>query len=418
MSKFKILGPSKLSGNIGVFGAKNAAMKMIAASVLINGKTILQNVPDILDIQMIIDILTENGANITRTGHTLEIDTTNLTNNDPNPNLVKKMRGSIVLIGPYLARFNKITIPHPGGCTIGSRPIDIHLAAFKKMGACVEEKDNKYYTLKVNELKNSDIHFDKISVTATENVLIAAVKTKGITKIFNAAREPEIVDLANFLNKCGAKIQGAGTSTITIEGKNDLNGTEYTVMPDRIETGTFIALAIATKSSIRIINCRPADILSFLCLIKEMGVKYSEGQDYIDIDQMENLKSINVETKEFPGFPTDLQAPMGLILTQTNGIGKITENIFENRLNYLHELEKMGAKIKIINNKEAIIYGPTLLRGKHIESLDLRSGATLILAGLCAEGETVISDIEIVDRGYEKIEERLSKLGARIERIN
>lgn len=416
MSQFEILGPNRLKGEIPVLGAKNAAMKMIAASVLISGKVVLDNVPDILDIQTIINILTENGAKIVRDGHRLEIDTETLHDIDPNPELVKKMRGSIVLMGPYLARFGKISIPHPGGCVIGKRPIDIHLEAFQKLGAEIIEQDNTYH-LKIAKFNGGEVHFKKISVTATENVLMASCKANGTTKIFNAAREPEIVDLAEFLNACGAKISGAGTSNIIVQGVDSLHGVNYKVIPDRIEAGTFIILALVTKSQLKIVNCNPNHLTAFLNKLRQIGAKFTLGNYFIEVYPTENLKATEIETREYPGFPTDLQAPFGLLATQCNGVSRITENIHDNRLNYLTELEKMGARQKIVNNRLAQITGPSELLAAHIKSLDLRAGATMILAALAADGKTIIDDIEVVDRGYEEIEKRLIKIGAKIKRI-
>lgn len=417
MSQFEISGPNKLAGEISVLGAKNAAMKMIAAAVLISGKVTLDNVPDILDIQTIIDILAQNGAEITRQGHRLEIDTTHLKSLDPNPDMVRKMRGSIVLVGPYLARFGQITIPHPGGCVIGSRPIDIHLEAFRKLGAVIDERDD-FYALKISQFTGGEVRFDKISVTATENVLMAAVLAKGVTKIFNAAREPEIADLAEFLNACGAKISGAESSNIVVEGVEHLAGAKYRVMPDRIETGTYAILALATGSNLTITNCQPKTLTAFLDELSKIGAKFTIGDNFLAVKESPNLTATQIETREYPGFATDLQAPFGLIMTQCRGKSRIQENIHDNRLNYLKELEKMGAKVNIINNREAEIEGPTGLHGAQINSLDLRAGATLILAALAAKGDSVISQIEVVDRGYEKIDERLRQLGAHIKRVN
>jgi len=416
MSKFEIEGPNTLEGEIEVYGAKNAAMKMIAACVLISGKVTLQNVPDILDIQTIINILVENGASIQRNGHTLEIDTTNLSEKDPDPQLVKKMRGSIVLVGPYLARFKKISIPQPGGCTIGSRPIDIHIDGFRQLGVNITENDC-LFEFQTDELKGNEIHLKGISVTATENVLMAASLTNGKTTISNVAKEPEVVDLINFLNNAGAKISGIGTDTIVIDGVRKLNPINYTVIPDRIEAGTFVALAIATKSLLKITKCRTQDLEAFLSIINKMGVDFEKGEDYILVKNSNNLKEVNIETQVHPGFPTDLQAPMGLLFTQAEGQSTINEKIHENRLEYLKELKDMGANVEIVNPKTAKITGPTILRGKTVDSLDLRAGATLILAGLIANGKTVINKAEIVDRGYEKIEERLQRIGAKIKRI-
>jgi len=416
MSKFIIQGPAKFAGEISVLGAKNAAMKMIAASILTKEEIVLKNVPNISDIDTIIKILEKNGTKFERQDHTLKINTTDLSSESPDYKLVEKMRGSIVLIGPYLARFGRISLPKPGGCSIGSRPIDIHLDAFKEMGAETSFAEH-IFDINCPQLIGASINLRFASVTATENIIMAAILAKGTTIIENAAREPEIVDLANFLNSLGAKIKNAGSNTIEIEGVDRLHGGEYSVMPDRIEAGTFAALAVTANSPLKITNCRPSDIEAFLETLEKMGVQLERGKDFLYIKDSSNLKPIDIETEVFPGFPTDLQAPMGLVLTQANGQSRITENIFENRLSYLEELKKMGAKTEIINCHEAIINGPTKLHGAAIDSLDLRAGATLLLAGLVAEGETTISKAEIVDRGYENIEGRLKELGINIERI-
>jgi UDP-N-acetylglucosamine 1-carboxyvinyltransferase len=416
MSKFEIEGPSNLVGEIEVYGAKNAAMKMIAAAVLISGKVILENVPDILDIQVIIDILSQNGAEINRDGHTLAIDTTDLTDADPNPKLVEKMRGSIVLVGPYLARFGKINIPKPGGCAIGSRPIDTHLKAFEAIGANVVCQGNLYHLDLKNNLGGT-FELDEASVTATENIIMSQALRDQKTVIKNCATEPQIADLVDFLNSAGANISGAGTTAITITGVKQLKATKYRVMPDPFETATFVCLAIVTKSPLKITGCNPKDMYPFLDKIKEIGVDFECGDDYILIKKINNIKPTNIATAIHPGFSTDMQAPFGLVLTQAIGKSTIHETLYENRLGYLKELIEMGAKVDFINHREAVIDGPTKLHGRRIESLDLRAGATMILAGLAALGKTVISNAEIVDRGYEKIEERLHKVGAKIKRI-
>lgn len=417
MSYFEIFGPNKLNGEIEVMGAKNAAMKIIAASVLIPDKIILENVPDILDINTIINILVQNGAEITRSNHTLDINTNNLLDENPNPKLVKKMRGSIVLVGPYLARYGKISIPQPGGCAIGARPIDIHLDAFKQFGVKIDEENGIFNFNLKDYLPARTIDLKGVSVTATENILMLAVTINGTTTINNAATEPEIQDLANFLVSAGAKISGIGTNQMVIEGVTQLNPINYKTCPDRIEAGTFAALSIVTKSPLKITNCNPHDLKSFLDKVAEIGVDFEIGDDFIQLKKFENLKAIHLETAPYPGFPTDLQAPMGLIMTQANGKSTISENIFENRLNYINELALMNVNAKILDAHRAEITGPNNLSGANIESLDLRAGATMILAGLIAHGKTTISNAEIVDRGYERIEERLQKIGAKIKRI-
>lgn len=417
MSKFIIQGSKNLQGEIEVYGAKNAAMKMISASILILGKVTLENVPDISDVQRIIDILVKNGAEISRKDHTLEIDTTNLIDKNPDAVLVKKFRGSIVLIGPYLSRFGKISIPQPGGCQIGSRPISTHLEAFKKVGAEVKYNDN-FNHLKISKNLGGLIILEEASVTATENIIMSQVIGGQQTVIENAATEPQIADLINFLNKAGAKISGAGTRTIKIQGVDRLNPVSYIVMPDPFEAATFICMAIATNSKIKVSHCKTNDLYPFLDIIKEMGVKFELGEDYVLILSSENLKPAEITTDIHPGFSTDMQAPIGLVLTQAHGESQIKEKLFENRLGYLKELVDMGAKVEFLSNQEAVITGPTVLQGRRIESLDLRAGATMIMAGLAAEGQTIITNAEIVDRGYEQIETRLRRIGAKIERVD
>jgi len=418
MSEFYIDGPGKLSGEIEVMGAKNAVMKMIAACILIPGKVVLKNVPDILDIETIIEILVKNNASIQRDDHNLEIDTSALQDKDPDPALVEKMRGSVVLVGPYLARFGKIQIPQPGGCAIGVRPIATHVDAFRQFEIEVVSEENNY-KFASSGIIGQTINLKEASVTTTENILMTAVLARGTTQINNAAKEPEIVDLANFLNQAGANISGAGTDTIIIEGVEQLSPIEYEVMPDRIEAATFAALAVVTNSELKITHCRPEHLKAFLDAIQMMGVSFELGSDFILIKAQlkpNSLKAIDVQTAPYPGFATDIQALIGLIMTQASGESHLTENLFENRLGYLKELQEMGAQIRVLNNKQAVIIGPTKLHGANIESLDLRAGATLILAGLTAEGQSTISPAETIDRGYERIEERLAKVGARIER--
>lgn len=417
MAEFIIKGSKKLNGTIQVLGAKNAALKMIAAAVLVKGKITLHNVPRILDIENMLEILRLSGAEVVHLNHTVTIDTTNLKNEDPSADLVEKLRASLVLIGPYLSRFGRLNVPRPGGCSIGKRPIDLHLKAFAKLGAKISHQD-KFYHLRAEKLQGTVIDFPSVSVTATENVMMAAVLACGETIIKNPAKEPEIVDLANFLNQMGAKITGAGENEIKIEGVEELFPTEYTVMPDRIEAGTFVILAAVTGSELNITNCQPKDLNAFLAKISEVGVKTEIGKDYIKVLKSERkYLPISLKTDVHPGFPTDLQAPMGLLLTQASGESTIFETIWENRLGYLRQLEKMGAKIEIIDSEHAKIFGPTSLNGATINSLDLRAGATLLLAGLTAEGETIINHAENIDRGYERIEERLKSLGAAIERV-
>ena len=414
-------GGKRLKGEIKVFGAKNAAMKMMAASILFEEPVILDNVPEILDITKLSAILTKMGAKIERKGHQLSIDTSKLANIDPDPFLVGTFRASVVLIGPLLARFGQVRIAHPGGDKIGRRPIDRHLKAFGDLGIKVAETNDSYLFQKTDYL-NTKVHFEKISVTATENILIFACGQQETISIDNAAIEPEVIDLCNFLQKGGAKISISGRQISVSGGK--LKKVRHQVIPDRIEAGTFAVLAAATASSLKITDLIPEHLGAFLNKLREIGVQFEIGDNFLYIRKpLENkistyLRASKISTAEYPGLPTDLQPPLGLLLTQAVGESLIQENIFENRLGYLKELQKMGAKIKVINNHLAKITGPAKLHGADISSLDIRTGATLIIAGLIASDKTQIAHAENIDRGYERIEERLQKLGADIKRIS
>lgn len=388
---------------------------MIAATILINGTVVLDNVPDILDIQKIINILQKMGGNINRQGHQLTINTEALRPGDPDGDLVRTMRASIVLVGPLLARFGKVKIPLPGGDKIGSRPIDRHLKAFTDLGIEVSISKNGYSFEKTKLIDNLVV-FDKISVTGTENVLLFASAQPTKITIENAAIEPEIIDLVEFLRKAGVIIQIDGRR-ISIHGKSHLQSVSHQIIPDRIEAGTFIVLAAAARSQLKITNLNPTHLTAFLDKLKEIGVQFDVGSDFIYIKNSPELHACDIATAEYPGFSTDWQPPVGLLLTQARGISHIQENIFENRLGYLKKLQAMGAKDKLINLRRAEITGPARLHGAEIESLDIRAGATLLIAGLIAQGKTIINQAENIDRGYEKIEERLSKIGANIKRF-
>ena len=419
MAKFKILPAKKLSGVIPVYGAKNAAIKMIAGSLLLKGETILDNIPDILDIQKIIRILEKLGVSFHRDGHRLKISTQNLRPGDPDPKLVSEIRASVVLVGPLLSRFSSVNLPHPGGCTIGQRPIDRHLQAFRHLGADVDETKGYYHFQMPETIKNRPVKvkFSEISVTATENVLLFGALQERLIEIENAALEPEVIDLIEFLKKAGVEISLNGRR-MAIRGRRNLSPVKHRVIPDRIEAGTFGILAAATKSSLKIIGLIPEHLENLLDKFQKMGVQFERGGDFLYIKKSPRLKALDIATAPFPGFPTDLQPPMGVLLTQAAGISRLKENIFSNRLEYLGELQKMGARIKISSSREAKIYGPKELNGDKIESLDLRAGATLLIAGLTAKyGETVINHAENIDRGYEKIEERLQNIGANIQRV-
>lgn len=418
MAKFIIQGGKSLEGEIEVAGAKNAALKMMASALLTDETVQLNHVPDIKDIQTMKAILDKLGASVKFANHTLTINCSGVKKPEPDYQLVKHMRGSVVVIGPLLARFDETKIPQPGGCLIGSRPIDTHINALKQLDVQFEQ-DQDYYYFKTKGLKGTRVLLDEMSVTATENILMAATLAKGKTEIHLAASEPEIEDLAKMLNKMGAKIKGAGTPVITVEGVKKLHGTEHNVIPDRIEAGTLAIAAAVSRGNVKIKNVIPNHLDIFLQKLKKANVNFTiESSNILHIKPTTIFNPINIDTRPYPGYPTDLQAPLSVLLTQANGTSRIFETMYEGRLGYVKELEKMGADIKTLDAHTVVINGPTPLYGKEITSFDIRAGATLIIAALIAQGESVIDRVELVDRGYEKLEERLKKLGAKIKRVD
>ncbi|MFC1615401.1 UDP-N-acetylglucosamine 1-carboxyvinyltransferase [Patescibacteria group bacterium] len=420
MSKFIINGPTKLSGEIKVNGAKNNALKILVASLLSNEEITINNLPNIEDVNRMIEILENLGAKTKRnlTDKSIKISTKNIQKTEINDLLARQLRSSILLVGPLLVKLGKVTLPHPGGCVIGKRPIDLFLNGFKALGATIKmEKD--HYSIKVkNKLKGAKIIFPKISVTATECLMMTAVLANGVTELHNCAMEPEIPALAEYLNKNGAKIKGAGTSTIIIKGVKQINAGICNVIPDRIEAGTFAIMGILTNSEIKITNCETAHLESLIIKLEQMGAILEIGKDYIITKPNNGLKSTDITTHEYPGFPTDLQAPFTLLLTQSIGMSLVHETVFEGRLFYTDLLNQMGANIIMCDPHRVVLNGHTKLYGKKLISPDLRAGITMLLAGLIAEGETVIDNIYQIERGYEKIDERLSALGANIKRVN
>lgn len=416
MEQFIINGKHKLSGNVEISGSKNAALPIIAATVLINGKVTLKNIPVIKDILMLLEIIKDMGGQYSFRDGLLEIDNRNLKVQNPDKEKVKHLRASLLLLAPLLVRNKNVELSHPGGCLIGSRPIDIHLAALEKMGATIKTtKDG--YKLNCNTLKPREIIVD-FTVTGTENLVMAAVLTKGETKIKLAAAEPHVQDLCNFLNECGANITDIGTHTLTINGVEQLVPCEYEIIYDQIESGTFAIAATAAQGNVTIKGFIAEHHDALLSKFQRAGVNYQIiDEKTINIKPSKDLKAFNLRTEVYPGFPTDLQAPMGVLATQCRGTSNIHETIFEGRLGYIGELAKMGAQAKVQDLHHASITGPTTLTGTRITSFDLRAGATLIIAALIAEGESRLDQIEIIDRGYEKIEEKLTKLGAKIKRV-
>jgi len=429
MAKFKIVGQKKLNGDFYVSGAKNAALKMLAASIMIDGKTILHNVPKIVDIDKMIEVIQSLGAKTQFQDRTLIIDSSDVNSYSPDETPVKQLRGSVVIIGPLLSRFGKANFSEPGGCLIGSRPINFHLKAFSDMGISVKEdhKNAKYYLCGDKDYKDGDktIVLEEISVTTTENAIMASVLRNGKTTIEIAACEPEIVDLVNFLNKAGAKISGAGTNTVIIEGVKNLQPIEYTIIPDRIEVGTIVIMSAVCGGKVVIKNVIPAHMQLVLNKFRLINVDYKiEMKDELYGDMIVEQKNILqapavkwIDTRPYPGFPTDLQSPFTVLLTQAQGKSRMFETIFDSRFAYIKGLNQMGANISIENPHIIDITGPTKLNGSEIECSDLRGGAALVIAVLIAKGTTILNKIEYVDRGYDNFDQRLRNLGAEIERI-
>jgi UDP-N-acetylglucosamine 1-carboxyvinyltransferase len=417
MEKYVINGGKTLQGEISVCGAKNLALKIFPATILSTKPCLIKNVPEIEDVLRLIELMEDLGAKIVHQAKgeylvsTAEINKTKL-----RPDLVHFLRSSIMLAGPMLARFGEVTLTHPGGCVIGQRPIDLFLEGFKKLGAQMTDGGSDY-TLKAKKLKGAKIILPKVSVTVTENLMMAATLAEGITEIKNAAMEPEIVALAEYLNQQGAKISGAGTPNIRIEGVTELSAGEFTVIPDRIETGTFVVLGLITKSQIKISNCNPEHIENMLYMLDKAGAKLEIGPDYI-VTFPSELKGVNITTHEYPGFPTDLQAPFTVLMTQAPGISLVHETIFEGRLFYTDILNQMGANIIMCDPHRVVINGPTKLYGRKVASPDLRAGITLLLAALVSQGTTSIENIYQINRGYENIVSRLQEIGADIKQIN
>ena len=421
MDKFRITGGRPLRGRVSISGAKNSALPCMAAALLTAETVMLHNLPYVRDIITQRRLLEDIGATVlTPELRTHKITADHVELFEAPYELVKTMRASVLALGPLLARFGKARVSLPGGCAIGTRPIDLHLAGFQYLGAEVrlESGDVVARAPKPGRLRGGEVHFDKVTVTGTENLMMAATLAEGKTVIHNAAREPEIADLAELLNKMGARVRGAGTPTIQIEGVEALGGAEHTIIPDRIETGTFMVAAAITKGELEIKDCRPEHSAIVIAKLREVGVEIEElNQSTLRVRCCEKgLRSSDVTTEPHPRFPTDMQAQYMALMTQAEGRSVITETIFENRFMHASEMQRMGAHIQIEGNT-AVVEGPTELTGARVQASDLRASASLVLAGLVATGETLIDRVYHIDRGYEKIEAKLSALGARIERI-
>lgn len=416
-------GERRLSGEIRVAGAKNAVLKVLAAAVLFKDELSLSRVPKIEDVDRMLEVLAELGVEREEGGREiLKLRTEKISGTEISPDIAKKMRSSVVLTGPLLARFGRVTFPHPGGCVIGKRPIDIFLAGFQKMGAEIKEENGKYLiSAKNGRLTGTEIFFRLPSVTATETFMMAATQATGRTVLKNAALEPEIEDLGRFLNRCGAKISGLGTPTLNIEGNGPLSGAGqiYETMPDRIEAGSFIILGALAATDLKVSGCEPGHLDALLDSLRSMEVNFETGSDFVRVfgNADRTFRALELKTHEYPGFPTDLQAPMSILMTQAEGQSLIFETIFENRLNYLETIGRLGAKARQLDTHRATIDGPTALEGKEVESPDLRAGLAYVLAGIIAKGRSIVHNAYYIDRGYERIDDRLRGIGADIKRI-
>ncbi len=412
MKRIIIEGGMPLSGTIRIGGAKNSAVALIPASLLADGVCKIKNVPEITDKDALFNIVKVLNCNIEQNGKEITIDSKNLVNTVISQELSVKLRASYYFMGVLLGKYKHVEMYFPGGCNIGSRPIDLHLKAFKALGAKVTKNKHKY-TIKADKLKGATINLDFASVGATINIIFASCLAEGVTVINNAAREVEIINIADFLNKMGAKISGAGTSTITIEGVEKLHGAEIDVIPDRIEAGTYIIMGALLGNNLKVDGIIPEHNKALFDELTKMGVDYKIGESSVIINKCEHLKPVDITTLVYPGFPTDLGQPMSVLLTQCEGVSSMKETIWENRTGHYPYVKKMGADIEL-NGLVATIHGKSKLKGTEINATDLRGGAALIVAGLIAEGTTYIYDIDYILRGYENIIHKLSSVGAKI----
>lgn len=416
MKKLVIEGDRDISGTIKISGAKNSIVALIPASILTSGVCVITNVPDISDVRILIDMMRELGSIITFENEVLTIDNSNVQNKKITEEYAGKLRASYYFMGSLIGKYHEAEIAYPGGCVIGSRPINYHIESFKKMGINVKNVAD-HYIMKTDELKGNEFYFDFPSVGATINIMLAAILAKGKTVIYNAAKEPEIANVASFLNSMGAKVFGAGTSTIEIIGVEELHDGFVEVIPDRIEAGTYIMIGALIGNNLKIENIVEKHLESLLYKLKEAGVKYEINNNSIILSKAEHLKPVNIKTTVYPGFPTDLGQPMSTFLTQCEGESLFEETIYENRLRHVPHLNSMGANIQAFD-KKAIIMGKTPLVGKKVKATDLRAGASMLVAGLIATGTTEIQNIEHLLRGYERIVEKLESVGVNIKLID
>lgn len=417
LDAFKINGGNRLTGEVTISGAKNAALPILMSAILSDTTIVIHNVPRLNDINTTIKLLTQLGAQVSWVGdNSLSINASTIDQHRASYELVKTMRASILVLGPLLAKFGHAEVSLPGGCAIGARPVDLHIHGLKLMGADIEVENGYIIAKKHDGLIGATIFMDTVSVTGTENLMMAAVLATGTTVIENAAREPEIVDLANCLNAMGGKVNGAGTDTLTIEGVKSLSGSEYKVMSDRIETGTFLVAAAVTQGHVKCLNTDPSALDAVLSKLQESGANISTGEDWIELTMDQRPKAVNIKTAPHPAFPTDMQAQFVTLNVVAEGSAHITETIFENRFMHVPELQRMGANIDLEGNT-AITKGVDHLTGAQVMATDLRASASLVIAGLVSTSETQVDRIYHIDRGYQNIEDKLSKLGADIKRV-
>ncbi len=415
--RYRIQGGVQLNGDVTVSGSKNAALPMMAASLLCSGETVLQNVPDLSDVRSMLAILEFLGAETSFQDGTVSIRTNNVQSKTIPSEFVSKLRGSIVLLGPLLARFGVVEMAYPGGCVLGKRPVGAHIGALEQLGA--ENMSTEEVLHLQGELKPTHIILPEFSVTATENAVLAASLIPGETRIDIAAGEPHVQAVEKMVQDMGAEVEGIGNHAILVRGKKELQSVTSTVPFDYLEAGCLALAGIVTKGKVRIHGTDPSQLTSFLDVVRRLGgVCTYDDEGVLSVDgELSSLQSLSVKTNVYPGFPTDLQAPMGVALTQANGVSRIFERLFEGRMAYLYELEKMGAHVEILNSHEALIIGPTTLRGRTVASNDIRAGAAMVIAALCAEGETTITDVRYIERGYDRFDEKLQSLGAKMKKI-
>lgn len=417
MECLQIRGGKKLTGKVTISSSKNSAVALLTAATLCDEIVTIENYPDIIDTNRIINLLRHLNVYVDVDGNQLEICSKDIIEKPLITEDVTKMRASYYFMGALLGKFKKVTISMPGGCNLGPRPIDLHLKGFSALGAKIINEDDIIY-LEAKELKGANVYLDFPSVGATVNIMLAAVRANGRTVIDNAAKEPEVVDVANMLNSMGAKIHGAGTSEIRIDGVNYLHSAKHQGIPDRIEAGTYVIIGVACGDNIRIENVIPQHLDSLISKLKEMGANIEVFEDYLIIHESKNLESVNIRTGVYPGFATDLQSSFLTLLTQAKGVARVKEKIFESRFKVCSELKRLGAEIKVNDaQNEAIVIGPRKLKGREVYATDLRAGVSLVLAGLIADGETIVYNIEHINRGYQNIVEKLCDLGAKVKKI-